>query len=219
MMLRIVVADDHHIVREGICVLLEKSGKVKIVGEASNGLEAVALVSELTPDLVIMDISMPLLDGIQATEQITGLGLTTKVIILSMHSKPNIVQQALRKGAKGYLLKNAIGEELMLAVQAACQSEVYLSPSISSALLEDLWLLKEKIGDSSMADLLTAREHQVLQLIAEGFTNNEIADKLVVSVKTIEKHRANLMSKLGIHDVAGLMREAIRHDLIFVDPF
>lgn len=217
-MLRIIVADDHHIVREGICALLEKSGRVKVVGEAATGIEAVSLVSELKPDLVVMDISMPVLDGIQATEQITSLLSETKVIVLSMHSKPNIVQKALRKGAKGYLLKNAIGEELMLAVQAASQNEVYLSPSISSALLEDLWGLQEKMGNNTIADLLTSREHQVLQLIAEGYTNNEIADKLVVSVKTIEKHRANLMGKLGIHDVAGLMREAIKHDLIFVDP-
>jgi DNA-binding NarL/FixJ family response regulator len=135
-----------------------------------------------------------------------------------MHSKPNIVQKVLRKGAGGYLLKNAIGEELMLAVQAASQNEIYLSPSISGALLEDLWGLQKKMGDNMTTDLLTSREQQVLQLIAEGYTNNEIADKLVVSVKTVEKHRANLMGKLGIHDVAGLMREAIKHDLIFVDP-
>jgi DNA-binding NarL/FixJ family response regulator len=217
-MLRIVVADDHHIVRQGICALLEKSGKVKVVGEASNGVEAVSLVTELNPDLVVMDISMPMMDGIQATEQITALALGTKVIILSMHSKPNIVQKVLRKGAGGYLLKNAIGEELMLAVQAASQNEIYLSPSISGALLEDLWGLQKKMGDNMTTDLLTSREQQVLQLIAEGYTNNEIADKLVVSVKTVEKHRANLMGKLGIHDVAGLMREAIKHDLIFVDP-
>lgn len=216
-MLRVVVADDHHLVRQGICALLEKSGKVKVVGEASTGNEAINLVKDLTPDLVVMDISMPELDGIQATEQISGLELETRVIILSMHSKPNIVQQALRKGAKGYLLKNAIGEELMLAVQVAAQNEIYLSPSISSSILENLWNLQEKIGEKSMADLLTAREHQVLQLIAEGYTNNEIAGKLVVSVKTIEKHRANLMGKLGINDVTGLMREAIKHDLIFLE--
>jgi DNA-binding NarL/FixJ family response regulator len=164
-----------------------------------------------------MDISMPRLDGIQATERIVALNLNTRVIILSMHSKPNIVQKALRKGAKGYLLKNAIAEELMLAIQVASEDKIYISPSISSALLEDLWNLQEKAGEETIADLLTPRENQVLQLIAEGHTNNEIAEKLVVSVKTIEKHRANLMGKLGIHDVAGLMREAIRHDLIFVN--
>jgi DNA-binding NarL/FixJ family response regulator len=216
-MLRVVVADDHHLVREGICALLEKSGQITVVGQASTGTGAIALVKKLKPELVVMDVSMPDLDGIQATEQITALGLNTRVIILSMHSKPNIVQQALRKGAKGYLLKNSIGNELMLAVQAACQDEIYLSPSISGSLLENLWSLQEKSGQTSMADLLTTRERQVLQLITEGYTNNDIADKLVVSVKTIEKHRTNLMGKLGIHDVASLMREAIKHDLIFVD--
>jgi DNA-binding NarL/FixJ family response regulator len=215
-MLKVVVADDHHLVREGICALLEKYGNVKIVGEASDGDEAIELVKEFSPDLVVMDISMPRLDGIQATERIVALNLNTRVIILSMHSKPNIVQKALRKGAKGYLLKNAIAEELMLAIQVASEDKIYISPSISSALLEDLWNLQEKAGEETIADLLTPRENQVLQLIAEGHTNNEIAEKLVVSVKTIEKHRANLMGKLGIHDVAGLMREAIRHDLIFV---
>lgn len=197
--------------------MLEQMGNVKVVGEASNGVEVVALAQELVPDLIVMDVSMPELDGIQATEQILRLDLNIRVIILSMHSKPNIVQQALRKGAKGYLLKNAIGEELTLAIQFASQNEVYLSPSISSALLENLWYLQERIGEKTMADLLTARERQVLQLISEGHTNHEIADKLVVSVKTIEKHRANLMEKLGIHDVVGLIREAIKHDLIFVD--
>lgn len=216
-MLNVVIADDHHLVREGICALLEKSGRVKVVGEASNGLEAVELVKELEPDLVVMDISMPLLDGIQATEQITSLGLKTHVVILSMHSKLSVVQQALRKGAKGYLLKSAISDELMLAVQVTSQNEVYLSPAISSSLLDSLWDLQEQLGEESMAKMLTSREHQVLQLISEGYTNNEIADKLVVSVKTVEKHRANLMSKLGIHDVVSLMREAIKHDLIFVD--
>jgi DNA-binding NarL/FixJ family response regulator len=216
-MLKVVVADDHHLVREGICALLEKYGNVKIVGEASDGDEAIELVKEFSPDLVVMDISMPRLDGIQATERIVALNLNTRVIILSMHSKPNIVQKALRKGAKGYLLKNAIAEELMLAIQVASEDKIYISPSISSALLEDLWNLQEKAGEETIADLLTPRENQVLQLIAEGHTNNEIAVKLVVSVKTIEKHRANLMGKLGIHDVAGLMREAIRHDLIFVN--
>lgn len=215
--MNIVIADDHHLVREGICALLEKSGKIKVVGEASNGIEAVELVKKLQPDLVVMDISMPQLDGIQATEQIIALGGKTHVIILSMHSKLSVVQQALRKGAKGYLLKSAIGEELLLAVQVTSQSEVYLSPAISSTLLDNLWELQEQLGDESMAEMLTSREHQVLQLISEGYTNNEIADKLVVSVKTVEKHRANLMSKLGIHDVVGLMREAIKHDLIFVD--
>lgn len=216
-MIRIIVADDHHIVRQGICALIEKAGTAEVVGEASTGAIAVHLVKELIPDLVIMDISMPELDGIQATEQISRLNLPTRVIILSMHSKPNIVQQALRNGAKGYLLKSSISEELMLAVKAASQDQTYLSPGIASGVLESLWKLKDGDGEETMAESFTPRERQVLQLIAEGNTNNDIAGKLVVSVKTIEKHRANLMAKLEVHDVAGLMREGIRHNLIFLE--
>jgi DNA-binding NarL/FixJ family response regulator len=216
-MLRVVVADDHHLVREGIRALLEKSGHVVVVGEAATGVEAVALVEELTPDLIIMDISMPQLDGIQATEQITKRNSSTRVIILSMHSKPSIVQQALRNGAKGYLLKSAIIEELILAIQAAIQNHTYLSPGVSTSLLSSLWALQEASGKQELDEQLTGRERQVLQLIAEGHSNNDIANNLVISVKTVEKHRSNLMSKLGVSDVAGLMREAIKQSLIFVE--
>jgi DNA-binding NarL/FixJ family response regulator len=216
-MLRIIIADDHHLVRQGIRALLEKSREVEVVGEAANGLDAVALTKELTPDLVVMDISMPQLDGIQATEQICNLNSSTRVIVLSMHSKPNIVQQALRKGAKGYLLKSAISEELLAAIHTAVGNETYLSPSLADSLLE----MAQASGENNAADdtsqLLTARERQVLQLIAEGRTNNEIADLLNVSVKTVGKHRTNLMAKLGVHDLPSLLRAAIKHQLIFVD--
>ena len=217
-MLRIVVADDHHLVRTGIRALLEKSGNIQVVGEAATGIEAVALVEKLSPDLIIMDISMPQLDGVQATEQITRMAsCTTRVIILSMHSKPNIVEKALRNGAKGYLLKSAISEELILAVQAAIQDHTYLSPGVSGALLRSLWEMQDASSRQSGTKELTGRERQVLQLIAEGHSNSDIAKSLVISVKTVEKHRSNLMAKLGVSDVAGLMREAIKQSLIFVE--
>lgn len=216
-MLRVIIADDHHLVRQGIRALLDKSDDIQVVGEAANGLEAIALTEELAPDLVVMDISMPQLDGIQATEQIQNLNLPTRVIVLSMHSKPAIVQQVLRKGAKGYLLKSAISEELILAIHAAARNETYLTPSISGPLLDSLFLLQQETGDTEIGDRLTPRERQVLQLIAEGHTNNEIAAALMVSVKTVGKHRTNLMSKLGVHDIPGLMRVAIKHNLIFMD--
>jgi len=216
-MLKVVVADDHHLVREGIRALLEKTGDVQVLGEAANGIEAVEMVEKLSPDLIVMDISMPMLDGIQATEQIIKLDVPTRVIILSMHSKSSIVQEVLRKGAKGYLLKSAISEELYLAVQAASRDHVYLSPSISLNLLDNLWALQAETGQSQPDDVLTSRERQVLQLIAEGHTNNDIADLLTISVKTVEKHRTNLMSKLNVHDVPGLIRAAIKYNLIFID--
>lgn len=216
-MLRVIIAEDHHLVRQGIRALLEKSGDVEIVGEAANGFEVVSLAQQLEPDFVIMDLSMPQLDGIQATEQIVKLGMATQIIILSMYSKLSIVQEVLRKGAKGYLLKSALSEELHLALQAAQRNETYLSPAISTTLLENLWGLQQETGELSVTQSLTPRERQVLQLIAEGYTNNDIADKLVVSAKTVEKHRANLMEKLGVKDIPNLMRVAIKHDLIFVD--
>ncbi len=216
-MIRVIIADDHHLVRQGIRALLEKSDGIQVIGEASDGQEAVDLVRKLTPDIVVMDISMPRLDGIQATEQIRALDEPTEVVILSMHSKANIVQQVLRNGAKGYLLKSSISEELLLAIQAASRGQVYLSPGISQTLLNNLWALEEEAGAGDMAKLLTPREHEVLQLISEGHTNNDIAELLTISVKTVEKHRANLMAKLEVNDLPGLMRAAIRHGLIFVD--
>ena len=216
-MQQVIIADDHHLVRQGIRVLLEKSGGVEVVGEATNGLEAVALVERYVPDLAIMDIAMPQLDGIQATEHISKLDLKTKVIILSMHSRLSIVQEVLRKGAKGYLMKDSLREELNLAIQAASRNQIYLSPSISSTLLNNLWELQAETGTVTMADRLTSRERQILQLIAEGYTNNDISEKLTISVKTVEKHRANVMTKLEVNDISGLMREAIRHNLIFVE--
>ncbi len=215
-MLRVVIADDHHLVRQGIRALLERSKEVEVVGEAANGLDAVRLAQQLTPDLVVMDISMPPLDGIQATEQICNMDLPTRVIVLSMHSKPSIVQQVMRKGAKGYLLKSAISEELLLAIHTAVQNETYLSPSVSTSLQESIWA-SEGSGEEQTTELLTARERQVLQLIAEGHTNSEIADILMLSVKTVGKHRTNLMAKLNVHDLPNLLRVAIRQQLIFMD--
>lgn len=217
-MLRVIIADDHHLVRQGIRALLEQEDEIEVIAEAANGLEVVAQVEELKPDVVVLDISMPQLDGIQATAQIRDLDVDTQIIILSMHSKPNIVQQALRQGAKGYLLKSSISAELILALQAAARNETYLSPSISSPLLEHLWSLQEENEHATISDLLTPREKQVLQLISEGHTNKEIAQILTISDKTVSKHRTNLMSKLGVHDVPSLMRKAIEQNLIFLDP-
>jgi two-component system, NarL family, response regulator LiaR len=216
-MIRVVIADDHHLVRKGIRALLESEGDIDVVGEASTGQEAIELVSATKPHVVVMDISMPRMDGTQAAEQILGMGLTVEVVILSMHSDSLIAQQLLKQGIKGYLLKNSIADELPLAIRSASRGQVYLSPAISDAILQTLMMPNEGQLPESPADLLTPREREVLQLIAEGHTNNAIAEILTISVKTVEKHRASLMAKLGVHDLPTLMRTSIKHGLIFLD--
>lgn len=214
---RVVIADDHHLVRQGIRALLERSQEVEVIGEASDGLEAIAKVEELQPDLVIMDISMPQMDGIQATEQISKMGVPTQVVVLSMYSKPSIVQQVLRKGARGYLLKSSISEELLLAIHTALRNEIYLSPTISSSLLDDILTLPEESVERRIADRLTINEREVLQLIAQGYSSDEIAHTLKINRENVDKYSTSLMTKLQVQDRLSLLREAIKHNLVFVD--
>jgi DNA-binding NarL/FixJ family response regulator len=214
--IRVIVADDHHLVRQGIRALLERADDIEVVGEAADGQEAIELVQRLDPDVLVMDIAMPRLDGTQATERVRALGVATQVVILSMHSDETLVRQTLRSGAKGYLLKRSVTEELLLAVRAAVRGEIYLSPAISAPILDEFLALQADPEELRPFDLLTPREREVLQLIAEGHTNTAIAQMMNVTVKTVEKHRASLMSKLKVHDVAGLVRSAIKRGLIFL---
>lgn len=214
-MIRVIIVDDHHLVREGICKLIEGVNDIEVIGEAASGREAVKLVEELQPEVVVMDIVMPRLDGSQAAEQILSLGLPTQVVILSMHSDPVLAHQLLRQGAKGYLLKDSLAEELPLAIRAAFQGKTYLSPAISSSVLTELMDPRLEEAPDSPAELLTPRERQVLQLVAEGYTNKAIAEELTISVKTVEKHRANVMAKLNASDLPTLIRKAMKHGLIF----
>jgi len=216
-MIRVLIAEDHHLVRQGIRAILEKADDIEVVAEAANGQEAVELARELAPDVVLMDIAMPRLDGSQATARVRDLEMGSQVVVLSIHAEPILVRQALQDGARGYLLKRSMTEELLLAIRAAHRGEVYLSPALCSSVVDDLMALRKGWQDGGPLEQLTEREREVLQLVCEGHTNRAIAQMLCISVSTVEKHRSSLMSKLGVHDVATLVRVAIKRGLIFLD--
>lgn len=216
-MIRVIIADDHHLVREGIRSLLEKPGDIDVVGEAATGEEAVKLAEKLEPHVVIMDIAMPRMDGSQASEKILAMDKHIEVVVLSMHSDSVLAQQLLRQGIKGYLLKDSIAEELPMAVRSASQGKLYLSPAISDSVMTTLMNAPADDAPEGPGDLLTPREREVLQLVAEGHTNNAIAELLTISVKTVEKHRASVMSKLDVHDLPSLIRKSIKHGLVFLE--
>lgn len=214
--LTIILADDHALVRAGIRTLLEKLPGVAIIAESGDGRETLALVQARDPDLVIMDISMPGLNGLDATARIVREHPRTKVLILSMHTGEDYVLQALRAGATGYLLKDAATEELHLAITAVRQGETYLSPTISKEVLARH---RQQVLDPRAEPIkaLTPRMREIVQLIAEGRSTKEIAFLLNLSVKTIETHRMHLMARLNLHDVAGVVRYALRTGLISAD--
>lgn len=210
--LRILIADDHTLVRAGFRSLLEQLSDCAVVAEVDDGREALRLVAQLQPDVVLMDVKMPTLNGLEATARISRDFPNVRVVILSMYSNEEYVLQALRAGAVGYLLKDAATAELQLAIQAAVRGEMYLSPSISKRVLQDYIQLVGSGG--GMLDALTPRQREVFQLIAEGRTMKEIAQSLQISVKTAESHRTQLMERLDIHDITGLVRFAIRVGLV-----
>jgi DNA-binding NarL/FixJ family response regulator len=211
--LRIVLADDHTLVRAGIRALLEEIPGAEIVGEADSGRQAVALSRTARPDLVVMDISMKELNGIDATAQILAENPQIKVLVLSMHTTEDFVHRALRAGARGYLVKDSAPLELKLAVEALGRDEVFLSSRVSKAVISGLG----RPSTASAIDVLTPRQREILQMIAEGKSTKEMAFILEVSIKTVETHRASLMDRLEIRDVAGLVLFAVRHKLIQIE--
>lgn len=214
--IRVLLADDHSLVRAGIRALLQKIAGVQVVAEAENGREALELIEKFKPDIALMDIAMPELDGLTAAARVAIDFPDVRVIILSMHSDQEYVIRALRAGAKGYLLKGARSSELELAVTAVARGETYLSPAAAVHVVDDV--VKRVNGEARPLDRLTQRQRQVLQLIAEGYTRKQIAQKLKISAKTVDTFRAQLMEALNIHDVAGLVRFAIAEGLIQVGP-
>ena len=211
---RVLLADDHGIVRRGLHYLLERSPEFQVVGEASDGREAVKMSEELSPDVVVMDIAMPNLNGIEATAQILKKNPAVGVIILSMHSDEAYLVRALSAGAKGYLLKDSAEADLIRAVQAVSEGRPFFSPAIAETLLEDYMrrLKQHNLADSY--DLLTDREKEVLQLLAEGKSNKEVATLLDLSLYTVETHRSNLMQNLGLHNTAEIVLYAVRKKII-----
>jgi two-component system response regulator NreC len=212
--IRVLLADDHAVVRKGLRFLLERAPDMEIVGEASDGREAVRLAAELKPHVVVMDIGMPQLNGIEATAQIVKQNPQVSVIILSVHSDESYLLRALSAGAKGYLLKDSAEEDLVRAVQVAAQGKPFFSPAISEKLLEDYMRYLQQRGLKDSYELLTDREKEILQLLAEGKSNKEVAALLNLSPYTVETHRAHIMQKLNLHNTAEIVLYAVRKGII-----
>ena len=209
MSIRVLLADDHRIMREGLRSLIERESDMEVVAEAADGRRTVRLAQELSPDVALVDISMPELNGIEATGQITSTDADVKVLALSMHSEEHFIMGMLRAGASGYLLKDCAADELCSAIRTVISDETYLSPKAASVVISDY---RRELSDvkSARSSGLTPREREVLQLVTEGDTSKKIAAQLDVSVKTIQAHRQQIMDKLGIHSVAGLTKYAIQ---------
>jgi len=214
--IRVLVADDHTILRKGLCSLLEGKPDIEVVGEAEDGREAVEKVEALLPDVVLMDITMPRLNGLEATRQIKRLFPRVKIVALTMYTNEEYIQQFLQAGASGYVVKQAAPAELISAIQAVYRGDSFLSPMISKTIIDEYLKRAEPAASSEQAKL-TDREREVLQLIAEGYSNRDIAQKLQISIKTAGVHRTNLMEKLGIHNVTDLVKYALRKGIIRLD--
>jgi DNA-binding NarL/FixJ family response regulator len=210
----IVLAEDHTILREGLKALLSSQPDLKIVGEAGDGLEAIRCARDHSPDMILLDLSMPTMTGLDAIKEIKRVSTDTKIIVLTVHSTEEYILATLQAGADGYVLKDAHSEELLTAIRHVLDGRRYLSPSISGTIIDGLLQGKKASAIRSSWETLTQREREILKLVAEGHKNKEIADLLCISLKTVEKHRANLMEKLDLHNVASLTALAAEKGLI-----
>ncbi|HKV76773.1 MAG TPA: response regulator transcription factor [Candidatus Sulfotelmatobacter sp.] len=220
-MLRILIADDHEVARRGIRSLLESHPAWEVCAEAKDGRDAVELATSMNPDLVLLDIGMPNLNGLEAARQILATSPSVAILILTMHDSDNVIREVLRAGARGFLLKSDAGRDLVAAVEALESQKTFFTPRVSQMVLDGFLNREEKRSEiddvaNPSGDLLTAREREVIQLLAEGRTSKEVAVTLNLSVKTAETHRTNLMRKLDLHSVADLTRYAVRNGIVHV---
>ncbi|MHB0914786.1 MAG: response regulator [Thermoleophilia bacterium] len=216
--IRVLLADDHAILRSGLSKLLGEQKDIEVVGEASDGREAIQKAQELTPDIVLMDIGMPVMNGMEATKQIKKRNRDIKVLVLTMHDNEEYLFQVLQAGASGYVLKKAADDDLVNAIHIVYRGDCFLYPSAAKMVVED-YLEKVKQGHepATSFDNLTDREREILTMVAEGYTNREIAEALFISVKTVETHKSNIMEKLNLHKRAELVRYAIRKGMLQLD--
>lgn len=215
-MIRLLLADDHAILREGLKSLLSTDSELEVIGEASDGQEAISMTEKLKPDVILMDIAMPGINGLEATKKIVQMHPSTKILVLTQYDSQEYLFNVLQAGAQGYVLKRSASTELFTAIKTVHQGLAYLSPAMTKTLI------RERIGSEPVAvektkELLTPREQEVLKLIAEGKTNQEIADELFISLKTVQTHRAHIMEKLDMHDRIELVKYAIRKRIISVE--
>lgn len=213
--IRILLVDDHTILRDGIRSFLEDEEDIQVIGEAEDGHTAVRMACELQPDIILLDIALPRLNGLEVTRQIRRDCPRVKVLILTMHENEEYIRQALANGAMGYILKDAAARDLLGAIRSVHRGEAILSPAITRLIIED-YLRWGDINTSEPGDNLSPREREILQLIAEGYSNKQIAEILTISIKTVQAHRSNLMSKLDLHDRSDLIKYAIRKKIIEV---
>ncbi len=214
-MIKVLLADDHQIFRQGLYSMLQKTDGIEVVGDASDGQDALKQIENLKPDVAILDVAMPGLEGIEVSRRIKKSLPSTRILMLSMHADKFYAVEALKAGALGYLLKEESFDRLIDAVKAVYDGQTYLSPSLESAVMQDMTQFKRPQVDSP-GSVLTDREREILKLITEGLTNQEIAEKLCISAGTVDTHRKNIMAKLDIHSVAALVRYAIKHKIVTV---
>ena len=212
---KILIADDHEIVRHGLRSILESHSEWEVVGEAVTGREAVELAKQTTPNIAVIDVSMPELNGLEATRQILKLLPQTEVLILTMHESEQVVREVLDAGARGYVLKSDAGRDLIAAIEALCQRRTFFSSRVSEMLLQSYLTHPERApAPEAPRNRLTAREREIVQLLAEGKTNKEVASALNISIKTAETHRTNIMNKLDLHSISELVRYAVRNNMV-----
>ena len=215
--IRVAIVDDHQLVRAGIAALLRNEPDIEVVIEASDGQEVLAKLGALSPDVVLMDISMPTMNGIEATTRIRHAGWATKILVLTQYDHEEYIKRVMQAGASGYILKSALADELLRGIRAVFRGEQFFTPAVSRVMVDSYIKQASGMPAGPRNGTLTNREREILQLIAEGNTNQQIAQRLFISVRTVEFHRANIIEKLGVHDTASLVKKAIQMKLISID--